>query len=73
MSCLVYKKNVRKMLVSVSQILKMTSSNVSFCPKLKYIQFTDIEEGRNRTTFTVKKLESENVAFFALQKVTPVD
>lgn len=61
------------MLVSVSQILKMTFSNVSFCPKLKYIQFTDIEEGRNRTTFTVKKLESENVAFFALQKMTPVD
>lgn len=49
---------------------KKKSSNVAFCSKPKYLKFTDIEEGRNRTTFTFKKLESENVAFsFALQKL----
>ena len=38
---------------------KMTFSNVLFCPQLKDIQFTVIEDQRNQKILTFKKQESE--------------
>ena len=49
------------MVKNVDQSFMMTSSNVSFCPQLKDIQFTVREEERNQEMFIFKKLESENL------------
>lgn len=66
-------KGLQLMIISVYKIVtnvyqcfskpKKTSSNVLFCPKPKYIQFTVIDECRKRNIFTFKKLESENFDF----------
>ena len=47
--------------------LKITSSNVLFCPQPKDIQSIVIEEERNQKIFTFKKLKSENFHFKILK------
>lgn len=42
----------------------MTPSNVLFCPKLKSVPFTVIEEQRKLKIFTFQKLEPENFDSF---------
>ncbi len=49
---------------SVSPKLKVTSSNVLFCPQHKDIQFTVTEDERNQKMFTFEKLKSEFEHFF---------
>ena len=44
----------------------MTASNDLFCPQLKDIQFTVIEEERSQKIFTYKNLELDNFDLFFL-------
>ena len=44
----------------MKRCLKVTTTNVLFCPQPEDVQFTVTEEERHQKSFTFKKLKSEN-------------